>query len=232
MLALPVAVSLAAIAAAGATQGEPGDPSRDAAAAPAPLVADVEAPHRAPATTTTTPPPPPSTIAPEPPPTEPPAPAPVAVRRSVTAAAPAPPPQPAPAPAPAPAPPPPSAAHDSGAEARALQLINDERAGAGLPALRANGAAAGVARSWSEHMAATSLAHNPNLGRDLDNAGVAWSTCGENVGHAADVDRVHALFMGSGSHRANILSSAFTQVGVGVVDTGGHVWVTLDFVDG
>lgn len=230
MLALPVAVSLAAIAAAGATQGEPGDPSRDAAAAPAPLVADVEAPHRAPTTTTTTPPPPPSTIAPEPPPTEPPAPAPVAVRRSVTAAAPAPPPQPAPAPAPAP--PPPSAAHDSGAEARALQLINDERAGAGLPALRANGAAAGVARSWSEHMAATSLAHNPNLGRDLDNAGVAWSTCGENVGHAADVDRVHALFMGSGSHRANILSSAFTQVGVGVVDTGGHVWVTLDFVDG
>jgi uncharacterized protein YkwD len=81
-------------------------------------------------------------------------------------------------------------------------------------------------------MAATSLAHNPDLGQDMTDAGVSWTTCGENVGQAASVDRVHALFMASGGHRANILSSAFTQVGIGVVSSGGTVWVTMDFADG
>lgn len=223
LFALPAAVSIAALVAASAIGGELDDRPH-ASAATASAAADIPEPAERRVTTTTTVPPPPTTVVPEPVPVEPPL-APTAAPTRVAA----PPAPPAPAAAPAP---PPTATHDPGAEARALQLINQERTSAGLPGLRANAGAAGVARRWSTHMAATSLAHNPNLASDLAEADVSWTTCGENVGHAADPDRVHALFMGSGGHRANILSSAFTQVGVGVVSTGGHVWVTLDFVDG
>ena len=160
-----------------------------------------------PTTTTTAAPPPPTTTAPPPPPTPP-----------------------APAPAPPPPPPPPPAA-DGSDESRALQLVNNERANAGVAPLQLSVGARSVARSWSGHMAGSGLAHNPDLAGDLQRAGVSgWSTCGENVGYGASVDRVHALFMGSDGHRANILSSAFSQVGIGVVHYGGNTWVTMDFV--
>jgi uncharacterized protein YkwD len=120
---------------------------------------------------------------------------------------------------------------DSAGEARVLQLINGERAQAGLPMLRLNGGASSVARAWSNYIARSGLQHNPNLSRDLQRAGVTgWSTAGENVGDGGSVDQVHGLFMGSGTHRNNILSSQFTEVGVGVVVVDGHVWVTTDFI--
>lgn len=120
---------------------------------------------------------------------------------------------------------------DPGGEARALQLINNERANAGLPALRFNSAVASVARTWADFMARHAMQHNPDLAGDLQRAGVtSWHACGENVGNADSVDRVHALFMGSGSHRSNILSTQFTEVGIGVVVVGGHYWVTVDFI--
>ena len=158
-------------------------------------------------TTTTAPPPPPTT--------EPPAPPPPAAPQVVAAAAPAPPP-------PAPAAP--------GGESRVLQLLNGERANAGVPALRVSGGAASVARAWSAHMARNGMAHNPDLGGDLDRAGVAWSTIAENVGYGSSVDQVHSMFMSSGGHRANMLSGAYSQVGIGVVQSGGQVWVTIIFV--
>jgi uncharacterized protein YkwD len=133
----------------------------------------------------------------------------------VAAAAPAPPPPPAPAP---------------GNEGRVLQLINGERAGAGVGGLSVNGGAASVARSWSAYMAQNGMSHNPDLGGDLDRAGVAWRTIAENVGYGASVDQVHSMFMSSSGHRANILNGAYTQVGIGVVQSGGRVWVTIVFV--
>lgn len=80
-------------------------------------------------------------------------------------------------------------------------------------------------------MAGTGLAHNPDLGGDLARAGVtSWSTIGENVGYGGSVDQIHGMFMGSAGHRANILKGAYSHVGIGVVRSGGTVWITLDFV--
>jgi uncharacterized protein YkwD len=164
-------------------------------------------------TITTASPPPPTTTAPPPPP---PAPAPARVRATAVRA---------PAPAPAPA----VAAPDS--EARALQLLNGERARAGLPPLRLNSGATSVARAWSTAMSVRKLAHNPNLSRDLGQAGVTgWAAAGENVGDGTSADQLHALFMASSGHRANILSSQFSEVGIGAVMSGGKLWLTMDFV--
>jgi len=161
----------------------------------------------APTTTTTTPPPPPPPTTAPPPPSPPPAPA------VVVAAAPAPPPA------------------SSASEGRALQLINGERASAGLAPLRMSGGATSVGRAWSAQMAQSGLAHNPDLSGDLARAGITgWRTMGENVGYGGSVDQVHGMFMGSSGHRANILKAAYSEVGIGVVQSGGQVWVTLDFV--
>jgi uncharacterized protein YkwD len=151
---------------------------------------------------------------------------------TTTTAPPPPPPPPPPAPTPAPPPPPPPAPpSNAGEEARALALINGERANAGLPPLQISSGARSVARAWSGHMAGSGLAHNPDLSGDLARAGVTgWRTIGENVGYSSSVDRVHQLFMESSGHRANILKAGYTQVGIGVVHGGGKVWVTLDFV--
>jgi uncharacterized protein YkwD len=168
------------------------------------------------AVTTTTTVPPTTTTAPPPP--APPSPAP------------APAPVPAPAPAPAPAPPPPPAP-DVNDEARALQLVNGERAKAGLAPLQLSGGATSVARTWAINMAGSGLSHNPDLSGDLQRAGVTgWASCGENVGYGGSVDQVHALFMGSQGHRDNILNGGYSQVGIGVVRSGGKVWVTMDLV--
>jgi uncharacterized protein YkwD len=166
------------------------------------------------ASTTTTAPPTTTTSTTTPPPA--PAPRVVTARRA--------------APAPAPPPPPPPAPSISD-EGRALQLVNGERSKRGLAPLQLSAGARSVARAWSSHMAASGLAHNPDLAGDLRRAGVTgWSSYGENVGYSTSVDGVHALFMGSGGHRQNILSTSFTHVGIGVVRAGGKVWVTMDFV--
>jgi uncharacterized protein YkwD len=159
-----------------------------------------------PTTTTTAPPAPPPTIQ--------------AIRRAPT-----------PPPAPVAPPPPPAAVPDANDEARALQLVNGERAKAGVAPLQVNGGARSVARAWSIHMADSGLAHNPDLSGDLQRAGVSgWRTCGENVGYSRSVDEVHSMFMNSSGHRQNILNPAFSQVGIGVVHAGGRVWVTMDLI--
>ena len=51
----------------------------------------------------------------------------------------------------------------------------------------------------------------------------------ENVGFGATPTVVHVAFMGSSGHRANILNPAMRHVGVGVVSSGGQLWVTEIF---
>jgi uncharacterized protein YkwD len=57
-----------------------------------------------------------------------------------------------------------------------------------------------------------------------------WDAIGENVGVGSTVRSVHRALMDSRPHRRNILSRLFTRVGVGVVRSGGRVWVTEIFL--
>lgn len=108
--------------------------------------------------------------------------------------------------------------------------INQDRAAAGLPALGPLAPLRDVARAQSARMAAQDrLHHNPSLAADLTAAVPDWQRGGENVGVGGDVASLHAAFMASSPHRANVLGN-WRYMAVGVVRAGGKTWVTELFV--
>ncbi|MEZ4368737.1 MAG: CAP domain-containing protein [Kofleriaceae bacterium] len=108
------------------------------------------------------------------------------------------------------------------AEQRLLALVNRDRVRAGLPELRWHEGAAEVARRHSAEMHATGEVArvSPITGAAADRvraAGLRTPTVLENVARAYGVSEVHAGLMGSPGHRANLLSSSATHLGIGVV---------------
>lgn len=119
-----------------------------------------------------------------------------------------------------------SAAVDAGSESAFLTSIDRERAARGLPALRRAADLQAVARRHAARMADRgALYHNPQLGSEVS----GWSKLGENVGRGPDAGAVHDSFMASPSHRDNVVSAAFVEVGVGVERRGDVLWVTQVF---
>jgi uncharacterized protein YkwD len=186
-------------------------------------------------TTTSTTEAPTTTTAPEPPPTtEAPAPAPAAPAAPAPAPAPAQ-NQSAPAPAPAPPPPPPAppafSPGPAGLGGAMQSLTNGDRAANGLPALGWSGQLGGIAQNWANWMAQNqSLTH-----QDLNGVigGTSFTTMGENIlsgpGNMG-ADSMEQVFMGSPDHRANILRSTFSVIGVGAAySADGRVWVAVEF---
>jgi hypothetical protein len=104
--------------------------------------------------------------------------------------------------------------------------INASRRAAGLHSLSTSSSLAAVARSWASSMASSGrLAHNPRITSQVS----GWRVLGENVGVGGDPASLHRAFMASAPHRANILSSRYTQVGIGVASGGGRLWVVEVF---
>jgi uncharacterized protein YkwD len=104
--------------------------------------------------------------------------------------------------------------------------LNGARSDQGLPSLATRSDLVAVARAQATRMADSgTLYHNPNLTTDVAN----WRWVGENVGYGPDVQTVHVAFMNSDAHRANILDTDFTEVGIGVVERGDRVWVAEVF---
>jgi uncharacterized protein YkwD len=109
---------------------------------------------------------------------------------------------------------------------------NASRAAAGLPGLRVDGQLSAVAQAWANHLAAANaLSHNGALRGQVSN----WTNLGENVGMAADIPSVQRAFMNSPEHRANILNSKYTLMGVGSATSilpscnCKVLWVVVDF---
>jgi uncharacterized protein YkwD len=120
----------------------------------------------------------------------------------------------------------PAAHADSGSEQAFVSSINSARASAGRPSLATSGDLTSVARSWAATMASSgTLKHNPNLTTQVN----GWRYVGENVGVGGDVASLHRAFMNSPAHKANILDRDYTQIGLGVVVTGGRMWVVEVF---
>jgi hypothetical protein len=110
-----------------------------------------------------------------------------------------------------------------------ISAINSARGSAGLPGLGINLALQSIAEGWSQSMAAVDvLSHNMNL---PNVAPSDWMHLGENVGEGPTCDAIATAFMNSPEHKANILDTNYTTVGVGVVvDGNGVMWVTEDFM--
>jgi hypothetical protein len=119
------------------------------------------------------------------------------------------------------------AAASSNPGAAFVAATNQARAAAGLPGLSVSADLTAAATHQAQNMAdSDTLFHTPNLGSGL----CCWAMVGENVGDGPSVSVIHAAFMASPGHRANILRAAYTQIGVGyVIDKRGTLWVSEVF---
>jgi len=160
------------------------------------------------------------------------------------------PPPPKPAPKPSASASQPTGSASSAAAGQVLALINQARAQQGLPALAIS---SGLNASSSAHTSVMAgdcgLSHQcpgePALGTRLTNAGVQWTSAGENIGEGGPVTNSTAAITQMAvnltqsmlnerppddGHRMNILSSSFHFVGITVfLDSKGTVWMTQDF---
>lgn len=107
-------------------------------------------------------------------------------------------------------------------EQQVFELVNKERAQRGLPLLKLNAELSRVARIKSQDMIDKKyFAHNsPTYGSPfqmMQKFGLRFSAAGENIAYgqktAADVMKT---WMNSPGHKANILSEAYTNIGIGV----------------
>jgi pyruvate/2-oxoglutarate dehydrogenase complex dihydrolipoamide acyltransferase (E2) component len=113
-------------------------------------------------------------------------------------------------------------------EAQFLTLTNQLRVAHGLNALATNGELVSIARRWSGNMAAAGgISHNMSLPNQVS---VYWTKLGENVGTGWDVQSIQTAFINSPHHYENLVDPAFNYVGIGVVDSGGKIYVTVDFM--
>jgi len=107
-------------------------------------------------------------------------------------------------------------------EREMLKLLNDARAERGLPQLIFDAQLTQLAREKAEDMVNNGyFAHiSPNFGSPFDmmkNAGVMYTSAGENIAENTTVAGANNMLMLSDSHRANMLNPQFSRVGVGIM---------------
>ncbi len=111
-----------------------------------------------------------------------------------------------------------------------LALVNQARAENGLSALSLNDSLSAVAQKKAEDMKNNNyFSHtSPTYGSPFDmikNAGISYRSAGENIAMGQKTaEAVFNAWMNSSGHRANILSSKFTQMGIGVTDGSARYW--------
>jgi uncharacterized protein YkwD/uncharacterized membrane protein required for colicin V production len=124
---------------------------------------------------------------------------------------------------------------DRAAEQTLLELLNQERAIAGLSPLQADAALAEVGRAHGREMFALGfLSHDsPTTGSAKDRlaaAGLSSPLSGENIALAPTAELAHEGLMNSPTFRANILNPGFTRVGIAVLRSADHgLMVTQEF---
>jgi len=86
------------------------------------------------------------------------------------------------------------------------------------------------ASAWSAQMSRTGqLSHHPNLTAEANAAQSGWSGYAEIVGRGPDLASVLQAFLSSPPHREKLLGQ-WSAMGVGVVESGGQLWVTVRFI--
>ena len=115
-------------------------------------------------------------------------------------------------------------------------LLNEDRASRGLPALECNLDLVQVARAHSQDMAQRNyFSHTSPEGLEpwdrVRAAGITgWSIVGENIAYGySSPESVQRVWMNSSGHRANILSTRYTHVGVGAYNENGTWYWTQVF---
>ncbi|HEX2985753.1 MAG TPA: SafA/ExsA family spore coat assembly protein [Caproiciproducens sp.] len=122
-------------------------------------------------------------------------------------------------------------------ESEVIRLTNLERTKRGLSALSTNWQLSRVARYKSQDMVNKNyFSHtSPTYGSPftmMQSFGLKFSAAGENIAYGQRTPQeVVTAWMNSPGHRANILSPAYTQIGVGVAKTAnGTLYWTQEFM--
>ena len=125
-----------------------------------------------------------------------------------------------------------STAANSSYAAQVVSLVNAERARQGLPALTIDTKVQQAAQTRAGELQ-TSFSHTRPSGAScftaLTEASVSYARAGENIACGQSTpEAVAQSWMNSSGHRANILSSSFTTIGVGyTVVNGTAYWAQL-----
>ena len=120
-------------------------------------------------------------------------------------------------------------------------IVNVEREKAGVKSLSYNNVMRKYARIKSKDMADNNYFDHRDLNGNLittkmANDGVSYRAWGENIAYIQGVSGASELakqfmtnWMNSSGHRANILSSDFDSIGVGLYKVGNRVYATQEF---
>ncbi|TMW74083.1 SCP-like extracellular protein [Alteribacter natronophilus] len=117
-------------------------------------------------------------------------------------------------------------------ERQVIELTNQERANNGLGELDTNIELCQVARRKSQDMAENNyFSHtSPTYGSPFDmmrDYGINYNAAGENIAQGQQTpEQVVQQWMESPSHRENILSGNYNQIGVGYESSGNH-WTQM-----
>jgi uncharacterized YkwD family protein len=118
-------------------------------------------------------------------------------------------------------------------ERQVVELVNIERQKNGLAPLTLDPAISNVARIKSKDMSDNNyFAHQSptygSAGDMLTQHGIRYSAWGENIAAGQRTpEEVVSAWMNSPGHRANILASHFTKIGVGYVNNGRPYWTQM-----
>lgn len=122
-----------------------------------------------------------------------------------------------------------------------FQRVNAERSAAGLPALSYNNTMEHYARIKSKDMGDNGyFSHEDKQGNlitaQMKADGVSYRAWGENIAYIQGINSNSALatkfmdnWMNSSGHRANILSTNFSSIGIGVYKIGNTYYATQEF---
>lgn len=123
-------------------------------------------------------------------------------------------------------------------EQQVFELVNKERAARGLATYKYSSDLAYVARLKSQDMINNNyFSHtSPTYGSPfqmMEKFGLRFSAAGENIAYGQKTaSEVMNAWMNSAGHKANILSSAYTTIGVGVAKAAnGTLYWTQEFIN-
>jgi uncharacterized protein YkwD len=122
----------------------------------------------------------------------------------------------------------------AGPERDLFDATNRERQAHGLAPLQWNDALAVAARKHASEMAEKdTLSHQfpgePSLPSRVKQAGAHFVWLSENVALGPNASIIHAEFVRSPSHRANILDTDMNVMGIGIVERNGELFAVEDF---
>ena len=118
-----------------------------------------------------------------------------------------------------------------------INMVNRARSDAGLPVLKTDDVLSNVARTKAQDMAdsGTVSQYSSRYGTTLDMikaAGISYRYAGVSLAKAASVSAAYNALYNSSSNRANMLSSNYDRIGVGVVTKGSYKYIALFFTGG